>query len=393
MDKNQFLSEKIKKLIQEGYSRSQASAIAYGQLNKASYAQQAEYPMYPDELKENGYVTEIVPNQSDYSEITEDDTVDQLEYEPQKEVWQIWQEKTGLPWKDAKRLGYTDGSAKDNMKLLQEITSNTFDANKLRKEPIQSRSVQTPSKKEEEITYNGGQLKEVIIKQPKKKSLTKDQLEKIFGKREYGTTGDIKQKQEVSDVERVGEILGNPFQSFGHYAKYSELPAAGFSKNQKMGIDRALGVLNPAFWANAGANAVDFAEGGDSQRAVTEAFDALPALGKIKYVTYLKNLSAKELARIPGAAKLLASPQSTAVMSRASNAVRNVKQTPLNFYEEPLQLMPNYLQLGQGAARLGQGAKRLPMQQGGGLDMLKGKRIVDYKYNPRTGNYDIEYED
>jgi hypothetical protein len=110
MDKNQFLSEKIKKLIQEGYSRSQASAIAYGQLNKASYAQQAEYPMYPDELKENGYVTEIVPNQSDYSEITEDDTVDQLEYEPQKEVWQIWQEKTGLPWKDAKRLGYTDGS-------------------------------------------------------------------------------------------------------------------------------------------------------------------------------------------------------------------------------------------------------------------------------------------
>jgi hypothetical protein len=80
-------------------------------------------------------------------------------------------------------------------------------------------------------------------------------------------------------------------------------------------------------------------------------------------------------------------------MSRASNAVRNVKQTPLNFYEEPLQLMPNYLQLGQGAARLGQGAKRLPMQQGGGLDMLKGKRIVDYKYNPRTGNYDIEYED
>jgi hypothetical protein len=384
MDKNQFLSEKIKKLIQEGYSRSQASAIAYGQLNKASYAQQAEYPMYPDELKENGYATEIVPNQSDYSEITEDDTVDQLEYEPQKEVWQMWQEKTGLPWKEAKRLGYTDGSAKDNMKLLQEISSDTFNANKLRKNPIQSPSTQpNPSSKKEEAAP----------KQSKKEPLTKDQLEKIFGKREYGSTGDIKQKQEVGGVERVGEILGNPLQSFGHYAKYSELPAAGFSKNQKLGVDRALGILNPAFWANAGANAVDFAEGGDSQRAVIEAFDALPALGKIKYVTYLKNLPAKELARIPGATKLLASPQSTAVMSRASNAVRNVKQTPLNFYEEPLQLMPNYLQLGQGATRLGQGAKRLSMQQGGGLDMLKGKRIVDYKYNPRTGNYDIEYED
>jgi hypothetical protein len=388
MDKNQFLSEKIKKLIQEGYSRSQASAIAYGQLNKATYAQQAEYPMYPDELKENGYATEIVPNQSDYSEITEDDTVDQLEYTPQKEVWQIWQEKTGLPWKEAKRLGYTDGTAKDNMKLLQEISSDTFNINKLRKNPVSTPSSNRNNvpTKDKDVTYNGGQLKEVVIKQTKNKPLTKEQLEKIFGKRTYGATGDIKQKEDVNTVERVGEVLGNPLQSFGHYAKYSELPAAGFSKNQKIGVDRVIGVLNPAFWANAAANAVDFTEGGDSERAVIEAFDALPALGKIKYVTYLKNLPVKEALKIPGASKLLSSPQVTTAVSKVSNAVKNVKKPTLNFYEEPLQLMPNYLQIGQGA-------KRLPMQQGGGLDMLKGKRIIDYKYNPKTGNYDIDYED
>lgn len=36
-----------------------------------------------------------------------------------------------------------------------------------------------------------------------------------------------------------------------------------------------------------------------------------------------------------------------------------------------------------------------PMMQNGGeyLNQIRGKRIVDYKFNPETGNYDIEYED
>lgn len=36
-----------------------------------------------------------------------------------------------------------------------------------------------------------------------------------------------------------------------------------------------------------------------------------------------------------------------------------------------------------------------PVMQNGGeyLNQIKGKRIVDYKFNPETGNYDIEYED
>jgi len=33
------------------------------------------------------------------------------------------------------------------------------------------------------------------------------------------------------------------------------------------------------------------------------------------------------------------------------------------------------------------------MQSGGILNTLKGKRIVDYKYNEKTGNYDVQYED
>lgn len=39
--------------------------------------------------------------------------------------------------------------------------------------------------------------------------------------------------------------------------------------------------------------------------------------------------------------------------------------------------------------------QEIPQMQNGGeyLNQIKGKRIVDYKFNPETGNYDIEYED
>jgi transcriptional regulator CtsR len=76
-----------------------------------------------------------------------------------------WVAKTGMPWSEAKRLGYTSGSAKDNMKLLSELNDSRFDKKYLRKKPL------SPAKKEAEDnrTYNGGVLKEVVITAPKKK--------------------------------------------------------------------------------------------------------------------------------------------------------------------------------------------------------------------------------
>lgn len=68
-----------------------------------------------------------------------------------------WVAKTGLPWSEAKRLGYTDGSAKDNMKLLSELNDPRFKKEYLRKSPA-------PGEK----TYYGGQLKEVVVTRPKK---------------------------------------------------------------------------------------------------------------------------------------------------------------------------------------------------------------------------------
>ncbi len=117
--------------------------------------------------------------------------------------------------------------------------------------------------------------------------------------------GQITAPIERSGFDRAAEILGNPLQSLADLAKYSELPAQGFSKVSKNAYDKTIGLVNPAYWVNAGLNAADFADKGEYKKAAVEALDALPALGKIKYITYLKNLPANELTQIPGAKQLL----------------------------------------------------------------------------------------
>jgi hypothetical protein len=54
-----------------------------------------------------------------------------------------WVQKTGLPWSEAKRLGYTDGTAKDNIKLLSELKDPRFKAENLRKAPVTRKAVNT----------------------------------------------------------------------------------------------------------------------------------------------------------------------------------------------------------------------------------------------------------
>jgi SOS response regulatory protein OraA/RecX len=83
--------------------------------------------------------------------------------EQPKEVWQIWQEVTGKPWSAAKKEGFTDGSAKANMALADKL---------LKGEKLgPAKKVQAPVKKqtEDNRTYYGGQLNEVVVRAPKKK--------------------------------------------------------------------------------------------------------------------------------------------------------------------------------------------------------------------------------
>lgn len=52
-----------------------------------------------------------------------------------KSARDVWVYKTGLPWSEAKKLGYTDGSAKDNTKLLGELNDPRFNKENLRTAP------------------------------------------------------------------------------------------------------------------------------------------------------------------------------------------------------------------------------------------------------------------
>ena len=78
----------------------------------------------------------------------------------------------------------------------------------------------------------------------------------------------------------------------------------------------------------------------------------------------------------------------------ASNPPQEVLQQLLQMGledSEAIQLIEGIMQQMQQEAP----QQEQPMMQNGGeyLNQIKGKRIVDYKFNPETGNYDIEYED
>jgi hypothetical protein len=185
-----------------------------------------------------------------------------------------WVQKTGLPWSEAKRLGYTSGSAKDNTKLLGELNDPRFKKENLRTVPSKNSSnSRTPVQHRETPS---GRLTPIK---------PQSYAEAMKGKPKYsGNQGNIGTPDEGNMITRLGERLANPLQTFGEYIKYGELPSKGFSKYSKNAFDQVLGLKNPAYWANAVGNASDYASEGEYRKAVIEAADALPALGKLKYV-------------------------------------------------------------------------------------------------------------
>jgi hypothetical protein len=67
-----------------------------------------------------------------------------------KTVSEIWKEKTGTSWSEAKKQGLTDGSMKANLALLAKLKSGSFDKNK--QSPAKMETVKATDMK---ITYNG----------------------------------------------------------------------------------------------------------------------------------------------------------------------------------------------------------------------------------------------
>lgn len=200
-----------------------------------------------------------------------------------------WVQKTGMPWSKAKELGYTDGSEKDNTKLLSELNDPRFKKENLRKDTVKTNPTKTTPRKAE---------KKAPVTKTAKDFTYQDYLNTMKGKPTYKRDqGNIQVPAERDTFHRVAEVLANPLQSIGHYSKYGELPAEGFSKNNKNAHDQTIGILNPAYWVNAGLNAANYVDQGEYKKAGWEALDAAPALGKLKYTKYIPYQTALPEAR------------------------------------------------------------------------------------------------
>jgi DNA repair protein RadC len=118
-----------------------------------------------------------------------------------------WVAKTGMPWSEAKRLGYTSGTAKDNMKLLSELNDPRFKKQYLRSKPI------SPAKKKE--VYSGNPFGEI----PK---TFQEQILENFSKMPRATENKPKRKPTVLTREQIMEqykdvnpwFTNNPYQSY-----------------------------------------------------------------------------------------------------------------------------------------------------------------------------------
>ena len=208
-----------------------------------------------------------------------------------------WVAKTGMPWSEAKKLGYTSGSAKDNMKLLSELNDPRFKKEYLRKKPL------SPAKKQAAKTATKSVYEYFGV--------DKDDLKKR--EEAYTKANQIKQAPKTSRFDKAIEYAGNPLQTLGHYSKYGELPASGFSRYEQNNLDQVLDLVNPAGWASHAMNAAKEADQGQWREAGEEALGVLPFLRLLKPAKYIpvpKGLPAGKVKAIEqGAKRLNQAPQ------------------------------------------------------------------------------------
>lgn len=109
------------------------------------------YYGFKNQLESEGYKSipkpnELIINEED-SDKWEKEYGDKASNYDKNSARDTWVAKTGMPWSEAKRLGYTDGTAKDNIKLLSELKDPKFKAENLRKAPVTRKAVDNTTKK------------------------------------------------------------------------------------------------------------------------------------------------------------------------------------------------------------------------------------------------------
>lgn len=125
-----------------------------GEENEEEYEDEEE-PNYminkPSLMGKQQNFSEPKEGEEEEYEVEKEDTEDKTPSYDKNSARDTWVAKTGLPWSEAKRLGYTDGSAKDNMKLLSELNDPRFNKEYLRKRPISPAKSNKKSYTQEEL--------------------------------------------------------------------------------------------------------------------------------------------------------------------------------------------------------------------------------------------------
>lgn len=139
----------------------------------------------------------------------------------------VWVHKTGLPWSEAKKLGYTDGSAKDNTKLLGELNDPRFNKENLRTTPPKKSSQsRTPVQHRDTPTGKLAPIKKAMTLEDFWKSKGYDMSKKYKGpefkqdtRGSYQRELDAKRSQAEYDDYLLGELplyyLANPSKAVG----------------------------------------------------------------------------------------------------------------------------------------------------------------------------------
>jgi hypothetical protein len=87
---------------------------------------------------------------------------------PAKTVSQIWKEKTGTEWSEAKKQGLSDGSAKSNLALLAKLKSGSLDKDKQSPAKTEPAKMETVKATDMKIPYTGP-TELAGVKSPEKK--------------------------------------------------------------------------------------------------------------------------------------------------------------------------------------------------------------------------------
>ena len=134
------------------------------------------------------------PDESTYSrdKMTKTKTKIKTPTKPKgKTVAEVWKDKTGLSWSDAKKLGYSDGTSSSNLKLLKklndgEITRNSIMGYDKSPEPV------NPTISPKAVTTSGGSGMGAIEREM---AMAEETFRKGGSVKKYKRGGTIKSKK------------------------------------------------------------------------------------------------------------------------------------------------------------------------------------------------------